>query len=145
MLGKIFIENLIVACWVGAYAPERKIKQDVRLDVSCHVDVARAASSDDINDTVNYHALYDAIHELARTHTFRLLERLASEVADLALANARVMSVTVRAVKPHKLPQCAGVGVEITKIRDPRSEVGGDRREAHGDDRKREVNHENGI
>jgi len=50
----IFIRDLRIDTVIGIYDWERSIKQTVRLDLELATDIARAAASDRIEDTLNY-------------------------------------------------------------------------------------------
>ena len=51
---------------------------------------------------------------------FYLVEKMASEIADICLSEPRVERVTVRVEKPGALRFARSVGVEITRTREER-------------------------
>ena len=53
----IFMRELKVETFIGIYDWEQRVKQPVSIDFEMPADIARAASSDDIADTINYKAI----------------------------------------------------------------------------------------
>lgn len=129
-LDRLRIRDLLVRGHVGVTAAERDKLQDIVISVTLHADLAKAARSDRLQDSVDYKALKTRILELVDTQVFRLIERLAAEVADLALADRRVQQVDVVVQKPGALRFARCSEVEITRSR--KSEIGS--RKAEDDD-----------
>jgi dihydroneopterin aldolase len=85
----------------GLTAAERQATQPFVVDVTCEADLARAASTEELADTVDYDALARTIaHAVAHT-SFRLLEALAAHLVEQALAHDVVVAATVRVSKPE--------------------------------------------
>lgn len=82
-------------------ATERRAGQDFVVDVSLDLDLAPAASSDDVADTVDYGALAEALATVISGEPVNLLETLAARLADVCLADARVATATVTVRKPQ--------------------------------------------
>ncbi|MFP4155311.1 MAG: dihydroneopterin aldolase [Halothiobacillaceae bacterium] len=117
------IEALTFPCIVGIHPAERQIPQPLRLDLWMHYPVDRAASSEAIEDTVDY----QAVSELAMSHAiegqFQLVETLVQTLADRILSTQPVSWVCIRAVKPEAIAKAAGVGVMIERGTRPDSRV----------------------
>ena len=111
---RIFVHDLVMACFIGAYEFERAKKQDVRFNID--VDVARTrAHSDDMRDIFSYDLIVDAIKIITGRGHIELIETLVREIADMVLRHPAVISVSVRA---EKLDVIRGaVGVEIRRER----------------------------
>lgn len=114
-MDRIHLEGLRASCIIGTGAKERERRQELRLDVSLHVDLSAAGRSDELADTVDYSALARGIVELAEASAFHLIERLAEEIAAFCLAEARVRRVEVRVDKPHALPVGRSAAVQIVR------------------------------
>jgi dihydroneopterin aldolase len=71
------------------------------VDVSLDLDLAPAALSDDVADTVDYGELAEALAAVIRGEPVNLLETLASRLSDICLADARVAAATVTVHKPQ--------------------------------------------
>jgi FolB domain-containing protein len=117
---RIRIEDLHLRCIIGIYPEERDKKQDVLLQITLHADLSRACESDDVNDTVDYKALKNSIVEHVESSAYLLIERLASSVAALCLAQPRVERVDVRVDKPGALRFARNVSVELSRAHDSR-------------------------
>ena len=74
--------------------------------------------SDDLADHVSYADIVERLKERAKSSAHvNLVETLAEEVAELALADARVASVVVDVRKTAIIPEARSVGVIIRRQR----------------------------
>ena len=71
------------------------------MDVEIALSHAVATATDDLEDTVDYAALADAIVKIVEGPPFALLERLAGVIADRLLSEPAVREVVVTVRKPH--------------------------------------------
>lgn len=117
MTDRILIRDLQVACIIGIYPKERLAKQMVILNLALECDLATAAASDAIADTVNYKELKDRIVGEVGVSEHLLIEKLAQHVASLCLVDSRVRAVTVTVDKPGALTGARSVAVEIRRTR----------------------------
>ena len=83
---------------------EREREQWLLVDVSMACDLAAAAASDALCDTVDYAALAGAIRAALRGARCRMIERAAECVASVCLAEPRVREVRVRVEKRETVP-----------------------------------------
>ena len=118
-LDRLRIRELRVRCRVGVTAEERRLPQDVLVTLTLHADLSRSCRSDNLRDTVDYKALKKAILVECESKSFRLIERLAQRVAELALRDPRIQRVDVVAQKPGALRFAQCSEVEITRSRMP--------------------------
>ena len=114
---RIIIRDILVRCIVGLNPDERVKKQDVLITVALEVDLKAAGRSDDLEDTVDYKGIKTRIIAYTEGSSFLLIERLAHEVAALALADPRITTVTVTLDKPGALRFARSVAVEIVRRR----------------------------
>ena len=84
----------------GVYDDERRDGQDFVVDVTMHVDTRRAASTDDVADTVHYGEVAEQIAAIVGGEPVNLLETLAARIADRLLENATIHAVRVTVHKP---------------------------------------------
>ncbi len=82
----IRIRGLRVDCVVGVYPFERDSLQPLIVDVDLHFDTERAARSERLRETLNYHAIASQIVFVLQSCRFRLLETAAHVVATMLLA-----------------------------------------------------------
>ena len=106
MTDRITLSGLRVRGHHGVLPSERRAGQDFVVDVSLDLDLAPAASSDNVADTVDYGALAEALAAVISGEPVNLLETLASRLSDVCLADARVAAATVTVHKPQApIPQ----------------------------------------
>jgi FolB domain-containing protein len=114
---RILLQDLRVACIIGTRPEERSRAQEIGIDVCLHLDLEEPGRSDRLEDTVDYGYLAGEITAMAESSSFQLLERLAEEVAALALAQPKVEQVEVKVSKPRALPRGRAAAVEIFRDR----------------------------
>jgi dihydroneopterin aldolase len=118
----IVVDDLRLAFFIGVREHEKQARQEVSITIHMFVaDDAAASRSDDLADHVSYSDVVAKLKERAKAvrHT-NLVETLAEEVADFALADARVESVVVDVRKTQIVPEAKGVGVIIRRQRGAR-------------------------
>jgi dihydroneopterin aldolase len=101
----------------GVLPEERLRPQPFEVDVELHVDLAKAGSSDDLADTVDYAAVCDAVSRVVAQESYQLLERLAQRIADVCRSDPRVTGVVieVRKLQPPVQAQVDHVAVRIQR------------------------------
>jgi dihydroneopterin aldolase len=85
----------------GVLDHERALGQTFVVDVVLHLDTRAAAESDDLTQTADYGGVADAVVAVITGEPFALIERLAQQIADVALVPERVQAVDVRVHKPE--------------------------------------------
>lgn len=101
MTGTITLTGLRARGYHGVHEFEREHGQDFVVDVALELDLAPAAASDQVADTVDYGALADKLVAVVTGPPVRLLETLAARLAGECLADHRVAAVTVTVHKPQ--------------------------------------------
>jgi 7,8-dihydroneopterin aldolase/epimerase/oxygenase len=97
----IELRGLTVRGYHGVLAAERSEGQDFVVDVRLDLDTRRAATSDDVADTVHYSELAESLSAVVAGEPVNLLETLAQRLADVCLADSRVGAARVTVHKPH--------------------------------------------
>jgi dihydroneopterin aldolase len=87
---------------------EQEHSQPFEIDLTLSVDLMTASESDSLNDTVSYAEVVTLVKEVVESRNYKLLERLAGEIAQQVLTMDRVQEVDVTVRKPH-----AAVGAAI--------------------------------
>ncbi|HUI49547.1 MAG TPA: dihydroneopterin aldolase [Acidimicrobiia bacterium] len=85
----------------GVLPEEQSRPQPFEVDVELLVDVAKAGESDELEDTVDYSAVCEAVSRVVSSEQYRLLERLAARIAEVCRADPRVLGVAVEVRKMH--------------------------------------------
>jgi 7,8-dihydroneopterin aldolase/epimerase/oxygenase len=98
---RIAIRGLTAYAHHGVYAFERRQGQTFRCDAVLEVDTAPAATSDDLQLTVNYAELAQRLYTALSTEPVDLLETLAQRLADVCLAYEQVEAVEITVHKPE--------------------------------------------
>jgi FolB domain-containing protein len=113
---RVFLENVRLKCKVGASEKERRMAQEVLVDLNLFFDLKRPGTTDSLEDTVDYSEMMRKVSEFVSRREFGLLESLAEGIAALALETRGVERVTVR-VRKAKYSDQPSVGVEIERRR----------------------------
>jgi dihydroneopterin aldolase len=101
----------------GVLPEERRDGQDFVVDVELTVDTRAAAASDDLAETVDYAALADRLAAVVAGDPVNLIETLAARLADVCLADDRVISAQVTVRKPGAPIPHAFADVAVTVVR----------------------------
>jgi FolB domain-containing protein len=114
----ILVEDLRLRVFIGVDAEERKARQEVSISLYMLVADTGPSRSDDLADHVSYAEVVAKLRERARSsrHT-NLVETLAEECAEFALAEPRVESVVVAVRKLEIVAEAKAVGLVIHRRR----------------------------
>jgi dihydroneopterin aldolase len=113
-MSKIRLVDLEVFCRVGVPDAERAQPQRLLLTVELQLDTTRAAARDDLAATIDYFAVAQRLLAFGEGKSWKLIETLASEIADLILREFKPEVVSVE-VKKFVIPQTRFVSVSLTK------------------------------
>lgn len=101
-MDKIHLTGMRFYGYHGCLAFEAEEGQPFIVDLALELDLAPAGHSDNLNDTVNYAAVFDAVKAIVEGERFNLIEALAENIAAALLANfANLSAVTVTIHKPE--------------------------------------------
>ena len=111
----IFLRDLRIHIKVGAYAREQFKPQPLSFDIDLALPNNAVFSSDHLSDTIDYAAVADEIGRWCEAHHFRLLERLADQLAYHLLARFRSPFIRLTVAKVGILRQARQVGVSVER------------------------------
>jgi dihydroneopterin aldolase len=118
MSDRIFIKGLALHAYHGVMAHEAKVGQTFTIDLDLEIDLAAAARSDKVVDTVSYDKVVNCASEAFCAQRYRLIETAAGRVADAILTGfTRVRSVRVTIHKPHAPIAATFDDVGVTLVR----------------------------
>lgn len=118
MSDRIFVRGLALHAYHGVMPHEAKVGQTFKLDLDLEIDLAAAARSDKVIDTVSYDKVVGCVSEAFCAQRYRLIEAAAGRVADAVLAGfSRVRSVRVTIHKPHAPIAATFDDVGVTLVR----------------------------
>lgn len=111
----IYLRDLKVATVIGIFDWERRVRQTVSIDLDMAADIAAAAASDHIDDTLNYKAVAKRVIAFVEESEFQLVETLAERIAGIVLDEFAVPWVRVTVNKPGAIRGARDVGVVIER------------------------------
>jgi dihydroneopterin aldolase len=97
---RIELRGLRVRGHHGVFEHERRDGQDFVVDITVWLDLAPAAASDDLADTLDYGQLAQQAADIVAGPPRNLIETVAGEIADAVMTDARVSAVEVVVHKP---------------------------------------------
>lgn len=113
-MSQISIVDLEVFYRVGVPDAERAQPQRLLLTVVMESDFTAAAKSDGIGDTIDYFAVTQRLLKLGEGREWKLIEKLAADIADIVLTEFKPQAVSVE-VKKFIIPQAKYVSVALSK------------------------------
>jgi dihydroneopterin aldolase len=111
----IFIRDLTIDTVIGSDDWEREIKQPVVFDLEMACDVARAAASDCVDDSLNYKAVCKRVVAFVEESECQLVETLAERVAALIISEFEVSWLRVKLNRRGAISGAKDVGVIIER------------------------------
>ena len=117
MSDRIALTGLRVRGWHGVLPEERRDGQDFVVDVLLHLDLAPAAASDAVADTVHYGELAQRLAAVVAGEPVDLIETLADRLAGVCLSYPRVERVEVTVHKPSAPIPLELRDVSVTLVR----------------------------
>ena len=113
-MDRIMIPGLRVL-GVHGVLPEEKLRaQPFEIHLELGLDLSKAGDSDDLDDTVDYGAICEAVQRVVSGERHELLERLATRIAEVCKEDPRIESV---AVEVRKLNAPVAVDVDHVAVR----------------------------
>ncbi|MEI6897612.1 MAG: dihydroneopterin aldolase [Psychromonas sp.] len=111
----VFIKQLEVITTIGVYDWEKSLQQKLYFDLEMAFDNRLGALNDDINLTLNYFSIAEAVNLFAQNNHFELIETMAERVATLIMEQFSVPWLKLTLHKPGALPKVASLGVQIER------------------------------
>lgn len=115
-MDRIILQDLAVWYRVGVTEEERAKPQKLLITIVISHDLSRAGQFDDLRDTIDYDAVSKRVAALGETHQWRLIEKVAADVAEMVLNEFGAEAVTVE-VKKFILPEARHVAVIVERRR----------------------------
>ncbi|MGR9091208.1 MAG: dihydroneopterin aldolase [Gammaproteobacteria bacterium] len=111
----VYLHGLRLETVIGVWDWERHIRQTLIVDLDMGADIARAAASDSIDDTIDYKTVADRLVEIAKESSYALVESLAERIAGELTGALGIPWVRVRITKSGALRGAREVGVLIER------------------------------
>jgi len=115
--GTIELLGILAVGRHGVLPEEQRRGQPFEIDLRLELDLAAAAVTDDLGDTVDYGLVAEAVVRTVELESFQLLERLADRIAGMCLSTGSIhaVEVTVRKLRPPLPVQIRTVGVSLRR------------------------------
>ena len=111
----VYLRDLRIDTVIGIYGWERRTRQTIIFDLEMSADVARAAVSDDIADTLNYKSVAKRLIQFVSDSEFQLVETLAERCAQIIRDEYGVRWVRLTLNKKGAVRGATDVGVIIER------------------------------
>jgi FolB domain-containing protein len=115
-MSQIRIVDLEVFYCVGVPEEERAKPQRLLISVTLRHDFSAAASSDRLSHTIDYFSISQFLLKHGEGRSWRLIEKLAVNLADHIMAHYKPSAVEIE-VKKFVIPQAAFVSVIYSRER----------------------------
>ena len=115
-MSKITIVDLEVFWRVGVSEEERAKPQRLLVTVDMSLDFSSASLSDRIEKTINYQTVAEGLLQFGEGRSWKLLEKMVTNIADWVLDEFQPQGVVVE-VKKFVIPQARFVSVSFGKAR----------------------------
>lgn len=111
----IFLRDFRIDVFLGVYSWEKPLPQRVSIDLDIALPGQRAATSDDLGDTIDYGAVLGRLRETLPGRHFALLESLAEHIAGVVRGEFGAPWVRVTVTKLGMLRDLERVGLTIER------------------------------
>ncbi len=114
---RMLLHGMVFYGYHGVSPEEQRLGQRFVVDVELETDLSKSGDSDDLADTIDYGKVYETVAPIVQGAPYRLLEALATAIANKVLQTFPVNGVLVRVKKPGvPLPGALDyAGVEVVR------------------------------
>ncbi len=118
-MDKIVLRNIKFYAYHGVLPEENKLGQNFYIDLNIYKNLHEAGESDELDKSVNYAEVYQIVERVTTGNVYKLIEKLASEIAKTLLFSFDIDKIWVRIKKPEAPidGHYDFVGVEISRKR----------------------------
>ena len=121
-MDQIIIKELAVSIRVGVPEVERAKPQRLLVTVQMDHDFTAAAKNDCLRGTIDYHAVVRRLEGFGRRRSWKLIETLAVDMAEMILREFKPRSVSIE-IRKFILPQTRHVAVRVTRTKSMESDA----------------------
>jgi dihydroneopterin aldolase len=115
---RLFLRDHVVLVQIGAHDFEKQAPQRLVFNVELFVPYANSTpQADQLGEVVDYDFIRALIAQRVALGHVELQETLCDELGAQLLAHPQVRAVRMSTSKPDVYPDCAGVGVEIFRMK----------------------------
>ncbi len=115
---RLFLRDHVVPVHIGAHDFEKGVTQRLVFNVELFVPFASSTpKADKLDEVVDYDFVREVIAARIAQGHIELQETLCDELVQQLLAHPQVRAVRLSTQKPDVYPDCAGVGVEVFRMK----------------------------
>jgi 7,8-dihydroneopterin aldolase/epimerase/oxygenase len=114
-MNTIFISELRIETRIGVYEWEQHVAQPLLLDIEIEIPSAKAFTTDNFADALDYSAVVKRVQAFAADHPHKLLERFAEAIADILRGEFGAPWAKVRIAKLCPVAGVRQIGVAIER------------------------------
>jgi len=117
-MGKIVIEEMEFYAFHGHYQEEQIVGNRFLVDLEMETNLAEAASSDNLNDAVNYQQAYQIIKNEMRRTKSKLLENIGKRILDALyteMEGIEKATIRIRKLNPPMGGPIKSVGIKMSR------------------------------
>lgn len=121
-MDRMLLKRMVFFGYHGVIPEENRLGQKYYVDLDMRLELGKAASTDDVNDTVNYADVHALVKEIVEGPPVKLIETLAHKIASALLGTyTSIIEATVSVTKPNPPFDITfdGVTVELRRRRGP--------------------------
>ena len=116
---RIFLRDHEISVQIGAHDFEKGQPQRVIFNVELFVPYASSTpQTDSLSEVVDYDFVREVIAQRVASGHVELQETLCDDLAARLLEHPQIWAVRLSSCKPDVYPDCAGVGVEVFRMKD---------------------------
>lgn len=116
---RLFLKDHEVMVRIGAHDFEKQAPQRMLFNVDLYVPYESSTpQSDRLNEVVDYDFIREVIANRVKRGHIELQETLCDDIVKDLLMHPQVRAVKVSTNKPDVYPDCAGVGVEVFRMKE---------------------------
>lgn len=113
-MDQVFLQNLNVKTYIGVFAWEQRIQQELILDIKIDWPNHLSAKNDDLTLALDYSQVADLVLIFCENNQFELIETLAESLCELLRAQFSFSAIELKITKPGAIPE-AEVGISISR------------------------------
>ena len=117
MKSKIILEDLKIYAYHGVLPEENVIGTYFILNVELHLDLSKAAKSDDLSDTISYAEINDLVHQEMQIKS-KLIEHVAGRIMEKIhekFSQISFIKIKITKTNPPMKGEMDGASVEFEK------------------------------
>ncbi len=100
-MDKISLTGMAFFGYHGDEPEETKLGQRFYIDVDLYLDLSKVGETDELEDSVNYVAVYEIVRSIAEGGPYKLLEKVAGKInGEILSAFPLISSITTTVHKP---------------------------------------------